>query len=134
HGYVGEGKDPRQPTIAPAPRTGAAPDVERDRGDREEDDHPPVDRADEDEDALDERNEQGNTKPVVAHPPAEAGAAVLDRRRAVHRGNGTASAVPDRDGQQGRARAAERTPGRLRLRTVVEEAVDRRTGSADVGA
>ena len=55
-------------------------DVERDRGDREQDDEPPVDRADEDEDALDERDDERDPQPVVAQPPAEAGAAVLDRQ------------------------------------------------------
>ena len=59
-------------------------DVERDGGDREEDDDPPLDRADEHEDALDDRRNQRDLEPVLAQRPAETGAAVLDRQRPFH--------------------------------------------------
>ena len=66
------------------PRLPTGPDVEHDGADRDQHDRPPRDLADEDEDALDERDDERDPEATLAQSAAEAALAVLDRQRAIH--------------------------------------------------
>ncbi len=82
--HLGDGEDPGGLSHLLAVGLPATGDVQRDGDDRDEDDRPPRDLADEDEDALDEGKEKRNPKATVAQRASEAVAAVLDRQGAIH--------------------------------------------------
>ena len=130
---LGDGDDPRHLAELLAPGLPAAVDVERDGGDRDQHDDPPVDLADEHEHALDERDDEGNLEPILAQKAVVAVSPVLDRERAVHTATVPWSAVPGGNGQPGAAGAPEGATGLVGVAAVVEEAVDGRACAADVG-